>query len=181
MHDEIADFLRYWVGLRGTDELPSRDSVDPLSIPRHLLSKVHLMTYDEAHGDIRFTIAGPLDDLVQGDELSGSLVSDLPNRIGGSRAAYAQHIHELYRLARRSGKPVHSRGTYRWADGQPEVITERITCPILARDGWNVEFTGLPIYERATAPGVGKVYTADDYIPAFVRVIDDPDSLVAGR
>ncbi len=177
MHDEILEFLRYWVTVRGSDAVPPRDRIDPLTIPRRLLSKVHLMTFDEERDDIRFTLVGSHVHAVRGTEISGTDVSDLPNRIGGSREAYAEHVRELYRAARRSRRPVHSRGTYRWADGRGEVTTERITCPIIGRDGKTVEFVGLQVYERAPGSTMSPIGTADDYVPHFIRVLDDPDSL----
>jgi len=178
MHEEIAEFLRYWVGIRGSDELPSRDRVDPMTIPRRLLSKVNLMTFDKARDDFRFTLVGSLAHDVRGSEISGTHVADLPNRIGGSRAAYAEHVRELYRSAGRFRRPVHSRGTYKWLHGQPDITTERLTCPILARDGETVDFIGVQVFEHRTASGAGLIGDADDYVPAFLRVIDDPDSLL---
>lgn len=178
MHGEIAEFLRYWVGIRGAGQLPSRDDVDPLTIPRRLLAKVNLMTFDEARGDFCFVLVGSLAHDVRGTEISGTYVGDLPNRIGGSRAAYAEHIRGLYRSAGRSGNPVHSRGTYRWLDWRPDITTERLTCPILGRDGKTVEFVGVQVFERSSAAGIGRIDDADDYVPAFARVLDDPASLL---
>ena len=178
MHEEIAEFLRYWVGIRGSDELPSRDKVDPLTIPRRLLPKVNLMSFDQARGDFCFVLVGSLARDVRGAEISGTYVADLPNRINGSREAYAEHIRELYRSAGRHRKPVHSRGTYRWLDWKPDITTERLTCPILGRDGRSVEFVGVQVFERRTAAGIGRIDDADDYVPVFTRVIEDPEAPV---
>ncbi|MEQ9332655.1 PAS domain-containing protein [Thalassobaculum sp.] len=179
MHDEIAEFLRYWVGIRGSGELPSRVQVDPLTIPRRLLPKVNLMTFDEARGDFFYVLVGSLAHDVRGKEISGTCVADLPNRINGSREAYAEHIRELYRSAGRFRKPVHSRGTYRWSDWRPEITTERLTCPILGRDGQTVEYVGCQVFEGRSGSGLGRIDDADDYVPVFVRVLDDPDAPVA--
>lgn len=177
MHDEIAEFLQFWIGIRGDDEIPPRDRVDALTIPRRLLSKVNLMNFDKARGDFCFVLVGSLARDVRGTEISGTYVADLPNRINGSRDAYAEHIRELYRSAGRARKPVHSRGTYRWMDWRPEITTERLTCPILGRDGRTVEFVGLQVFERKVTGGTGRIDDADDYAPAFTRVIDDPGAL----
>lgn len=176
MHEEVRAFLRYWIGLRGADELPPRDRVDPLTIPRRLLSKVNLMKFDAGRGDFCFTLVGSLARDVRGSEISGTYVADLPNRINGSREAYAEHIRELYRSAGRNRRPVHSRGTYRWLDWRPDITTERLTCPILGRDGESVDFIGVQVFERRAESGTGRIDDADDYAPAFVRVLDDPEA-----
>lgn len=179
MHDDVQAFLRYWVELRGTEEIPPRDRVDPLTIPRRLLSKVNLMKFDASRGDFCFTLVGSLARDVRGSEISGTYVADLPNRINGSREAYAEHIRELYRAAGRTRRPVHSRGTYRWLDWRPEITTERLTCPILGRDGESVEFIGVQAFERSAQSSSWRIDDADDYVPVFVRVLDDPAALIA--
>lgn len=179
MHAEIVEFLRYWVGLRGANELPSRSQVDALTIPRRLLSKVNLMTFDPTRDDFCFVLVGSLAREVRGKEISGTYVADLPNRIRGSREAYAEHIRELYRSAARSRRPIHSRGTYHWADWRPDITTERLTCPLVARDGTGIDFIGCQVFENLGAAGNGRIDDADDYTPEFVRALDDPDSLIA--
>ena len=178
MHEHIADFLRYWVNLRGAEELPARGQVDPLTIPRHLLSKVFLMAYDQTRDDIRFTLVGSHIYNARGTEISGKYISDLPSKIGGSQEAFAEHLRELYRLAGRRRRPVHSRGMFRWFSGEAPVVTERMTCPILSQDAVTVEFTGVQVYERQSMSPNYDVRDANDYVPEFVRVLEDPDSLL---
>lgn len=179
MHEQIAEFLGYWAGLRGGADLPAKDLIDPLTIPQRLLSRVFLMVYDDLRDDVRFTLVGSYAHVARGFELSGTYASELPNRMGGTRAAYAEHIRDHYRLARCHRRPVHSRGSYRWTDGQGDVVTERIVCPILGRDGRTIEFTGYQSIERTEISSPVSLNDADDYVSDFVRVVEDPDAELA--
>ncbi|MEQ8817544.1 MAG: PAS domain-containing protein [Thalassobaculum sp.] len=176
MHEQISEFLRYWDGLRDGADLPAKDRIDPLAIPRRLLSNVFLMVYDDHRDDVCFTLVGSYAHIARGMELSGTYAADLPNRMGGTREAYAEYIRDHYRMARRLRRPVHSRGAYRWIAGQRDVITERIVCPILGRDGRTIEFTGFQSVEHAAPSRPVPLNDADDYVSEFVRVIEDLDT-----
>lgn len=179
MHEQIIQFLRYWVDLRDGSELPAKDLIDPLTMPQHLLNRVFLMEYDDLRDDVRFTLVGSYAHIARGIELSGTYAAALPNRMGGTQAAYAEYIRGHYRLARHHRRPVHSRGSYRWTDGQGDVVTERIVCPILGRDGRTVEFTGYQSIERAATSSPVSLNDADDYVSDFVRVVENPDAELA--
>lgn len=177
MLPELRAFLRYWLSIKPSGALPARSDVDPLAIDKTLIPHVFLMEFASDETEIRFTLVGSHTRDAIGTELTGKSSRALTSVIDGSRERFHDHILSLYRLAREHRSPVHSRGVFQIPDSSMSVVTERLTCPMLARDGRTVTFSGVQKY-AGPAERVSRFWQLGSdasYEVEFVRPLDMPD------
>lgn len=146
-HNKTQAFLDYWGRARGDKAMPGRGDIDPLDMPRFLLSDLFLVDVLDGGGDFRYRLIGSHIVEHTGADLTGRRLSDLRDRGSQPRLAalYSEVVHRK--------APQQTRLPYKTPEMQAASHYDVVVAP-LASDGRTVDMlVGIADYQPLTGLG----------------------------
>jgi len=119
----LADLYHYWDDKRVGVQPPSRESIDPLEMPRHVLPHLLLVELDGPLPRVRYRLVGTAITARYGEDFTGRWLDELTG------PDYRELLERLYRQMRERARPVYVESRFRLGPDQV-AETRRLYLPL---------------------------------------------------